>query len=580
MIKKLFALLLTIIVVLSLSGCGSCSCNEPDEQPIGEKPETFTLMIYMCGSTLESKNGSASNNIKELLNADVPEGVNIVIQTGGSTKWHIPEISSSSTDRYAVENGELMLKDRISAVKNFGEPETLSAFTEWAAEQYPADKYGLILWNHGGGSIKGICFDSNYANDSLTLDELEIAFADATLTIGDKFEFIGYDACLMSTIEVAAITERYSRNMIASQELEPTGGWNYKTIAENLLSENFYNEVLGAYAEKSSDKTYYTLSHIDFSGFDKILDNIELLVDKMSSDSEPRTVVNALNSGGVYGTCLDKDSSYNLYDLGNLFASYGISGELDGVTSVAGELNSNASGLSVYFPLKGSDEVETYYELTPLKSYIEYLQSFCENRNNENVFISKYLTENAGVYNVGVSSESVKNIQFLTYTLYRESDGRTYELGNNLVECNVRASMEFTLSNKWFTFGGEEVLGELMAITGDYSLYVVPATIDLYFADMWFAYNFDTNKSTILGVSYYGDDTGIYELELGAEVQLVHREIVDGKAKDQASENIIIYDGLQEFELQPLKSGNYSINVAVYDVYGNVYDAGTVKVAI
>jgi hypothetical protein len=63
---------------------------------------------------------------------------------------------------------------------------------------FPADKYGLILWNHGGGSIAG------YGYNSLTLLELNMAL-EKTQAANTKLEFIGFDACLMANVETAAI---------------------------------------------------------------------------------------------------------------------------------------------------------------------------------------------------------------------------------------------------------------------------------------------------------------------------------------------------------------------------------------
>ena len=55
--------------------------------------DVVTLMIYMCGSDLESKYGTASVDINEILSADISENVNILIQTGGCIDWTYEQIS-------------------------------------------------------------------------------------------------------------------------------------------------------------------------------------------------------------------------------------------------------------------------------------------------------------------------------------------------------------------------------------------------------------------------------------------------------------------------------------------------------
>lgn len=56
--------------------------------------------------------------------------------------------------------------------------------TNGDADTYPAERYGLILWNHGSGTIDGLCFDQQFHNDSLTLPELDVALAEGTRAIG------------------------------------------------------------------------------------------------------------------------------------------------------------------------------------------------------------------------------------------------------------------------------------------------------------------------------------------------------------------------------------------------------------
>ena len=76
-----------------------------------------------------------------------------------------------------------------------GEPGTLAQLLSFGKEQYPADSYALILWDHGGGPMEGLCWDELFSMDHLTLSELTDSLSAADLP--EKLSFIGFDACLI-----------------------------------------------------------------------------------------------------------------------------------------------------------------------------------------------------------------------------------------------------------------------------------------------------------------------------------------------------------------------------------------------
>ena len=121
---------------------------------------TYTLMIYMCGSNLESRSGSATKNIAEMLSAEMPENTKVIIQTGGAKKWRNYGISASHSSRYELRNGELVLIEQNPNV-NMGLSSSLEAFLLWGEENYPAEHRSVIFWDHGGGSMKGVAMTSS-----------------------------------------------------------------------------------------------------------------------------------------------------------------------------------------------------------------------------------------------------------------------------------------------------------------------------------------------------------------------------------------------------------------------------------
>ncbi len=195
----------------------------------GDGTDVTTLMMYFIGSDLETDGGFASSDIYEMLEAEISDNVNLILMTGGSYDWYIDEISDDSCQYWQIKDGELVLLEDVGSL-NMSSSETLSDFINYSSENFPATRYSLILWNHGGGTFGGFGYDEHYPDDTLTLSSLSTAFS----SIDIKFDFIGFDACLMGTAETALMLEPYADYLIASQELEPGIGWYYTNWLTNL----------------------------------------------------------------------------------------------------------------------------------------------------------------------------------------------------------------------------------------------------------------------------------------------------------------------------------------------------------
>lgn len=191
-----------------------------DDEEYGEG--TATVLLYIIGSDLESQGGCATQDIQEICNANLGDNVNVVIQTGGSTYWASPYIDANTVERFIVEDGSLTMLDDLGR-KSMVDANTLGDFLAWGMDNYPADTTGVILWDHGGGTICGYGSDELYPDSMMGLDEMSKAFQKA----GKHFDFVGFDACLMSTIETAYTLEPYADYLIASEETEPGTGWYY-----------------------------------------------------------------------------------------------------------------------------------------------------------------------------------------------------------------------------------------------------------------------------------------------------------------------------------------------------------------
>ena len=219
--------------------------------------DAWTILLYLCGADLESGGdygisygGAATSDIQEILSVNgQPQDVNFVIQTGGAKQWKSTYgISSSYNQRYHVANKQLVKdNDQVyTSYKGMGEASTLQDFLEWGLKEYPAEKVGLILWNHGGG-LDGVCYDEKDSDKNLTDNEVVSAVSGALTTRGlSKLEFIGYDACLMQMMEIAEFNAPYFNYQIASQESEAGTGWDYDTWVDDLYAKKSTETILKA----------------------------------------------------------------------------------------------------------------------------------------------------------------------------------------------------------------------------------------------------------------------------------------------------------------------------------------------
>ncbi len=288
-------MLLTAVSVLTMAGCSyNLNANGP-------RVADTTIMIYMCGADLESEHysdynsqgilidkgpiGLATADLKEILSVKgQPDDVNIIVQTGGAKEWSKElGISSKELGRYHVENNNLVKDDHLLKA-SMGSKKTFQSFLEWGLTEYPAEKTGVILWNHGG-ALDGVCFDESFRNDSLTDNEVAEAIKGAFKTVGrtEKLDWIGYDACLMSVQDIAEINSNYFKYMVASEEAEVGEGWAYDAWVDDLYEHKPVEEVLTAVCDgfiKSVDDMvdYYRRYGYDMSNDQNLsvinLDNI------------------------------------------------------------------------------------------------------------------------------------------------------------------------------------------------------------------------------------------------------------------------------------------------------------------
>ena len=282
----------------------------------------YTIMYYMCGSDLEYVGSSTPSSQQEFFTRDIqeilsvknlPDSVNILIETGGTKKWGMPSsylegatsISSSKLQRWEVNSatGKLNLIQTLS-YNEMAKTSSFQDFLDWGLTNYKAKQMGVVISGHGGG-IAGCAYDDNYTyrygsqSYPNTLQTFEVAeAADNALweTDLEKFTWIGYDCCVMQCSDIASINSEYFEYMVASQELENATGWNHDVYLPALKTnskitpENFLPQICDSFLEenhKSSEYEgcYQTLSVLDLTKYDALISSFNAFSKELGTTS-------------------------------------------------------------------------------------------------------------------------------------------------------------------------------------------------------------------------------------------------------------------------------------------------------
>ena len=206
-----------------------------DPVDIGSDARSAMILVYMNGSDLETKAGEATVDIEEMIESGVGKNVNVLIQTMGTKKWHDYDISSKTSQIFRVHNGDLELVADDLGQLDCTVTDTLSDFIDFGKTNYPADRYMLIFWDHGGGPVYGFGYDEwQEDTDSLTLDEIQQALRE---NADISFDIIGMDCCIMANLETCYVLSPFCKYAVLSEDFESGLGWSY-TNWMKLFEEN------------------------------------------------------------------------------------------------------------------------------------------------------------------------------------------------------------------------------------------------------------------------------------------------------------------------------------------------------
>ncbi len=561
--KRILSSLLALFLVLAFGACGEdISTPEPNAEA-----GTWSIYWYLCGSDLESNGGFATSDLMEMMEVALPENVRVVIQTGGAKTWQNNVVDADILQRYVYDSEGLTLVDELPSA-SMGDAATLTDFLRYCKQNYPAEKTAVLFWNHGGGSVSGAAFDERYGYDSLTLDEMQTAFgrvweADEN---DPPLELVGFDTCLMATVDVAGTFAGTARYLVASEEVEPANGWDYTgwlgaLAADPAMDGAALGEVIcdAYYAGCQAVGTHSnaTLSLTDLTRTGPLLEAYEAFgAEALAAACEDpgffsrfaRVAAQSENYGGN-----TREQGYtNMVDLGHMAR------QSTGLLQTAGDVL-NALEDCVLYRVSGPYRAES----TGLSCYYSYNGDLNDLYGYTNVgagqafkyFYSYELTgqlDDAGMeYISGMNYEELPQIQSLAtmgwdgmplqvdengvshLTLGPEADSILAGIGFSLYYFDEENDIMLLLGTDndmnadwengvfsdnfrgvWGGIDGHMVYMELCFEGEDYNLYSVPVLLNGEPYNLQVAYDFTTEEWSILGARQGIGEAGMSDKEL------------------------------------------------------------------
>lgn len=622
--KRILSSLLALFLVLAFGACGEdISTPEPNAEA-----GTWAIYWYLCGSDLESNGGFATSDLMEMMEVALPENVRVVIQTGGAKTWQNNVVDADILQRYVYDSEGLTLVDELPPA-SMGDAATLTDFLRYCKQNYPAEKTAVLFWNHGGGSVSGAAFDERYSYDSLTLDEMQTAFgrvweADEN---NPPLELVGFDTCLMATVDVAGTFAGTAHYLVASEEVEPANGWDYTgwlgaLAADPAMDGAALGEVIcdAYYAGCQAVGTHSnaTLSLTDLTRTGPLLEAYEAFgAEALAAACEDpgffsrfaRVAAQSENYGGN----TREQGFTNMVDLGDLARkSSDLLDSAQAVTDalsdcvlyqVGGIYRAQASGLSCYYSYNGdTDDLDAYsrvgtgqafkslytYELTGQLDESE-VQALPGIQELQDVVTLKDMNwddapldlndDGNAVLTLGPQANDVlASIGFSLMYVDEENDQMLYLGTDNDMTADWDNGVFYdNFRGVWGAIDGHIVYMELSYEGDDYNLYSVPILLNDEEYNLQVAYNFTDEAWSILGAAKGLDaDSGMASkelrlLEAGDKITTIWMAASysgDDDFEMYTAEELTVTDSTSFGEAE-LPDGSYAMVFEMWDAMGN-----------
>lgn len=368
------------LTVTSASGLsGTASRDLSVERPLA----SWTIMVFMNGDN--ELEGAALEDMNELEAAGSTDAVNLMVQIDRSANYDRSDGNWTGARRYRVERDDTMSAISSPVLMDLGTTDSGSVdsvvdFVAWAAQNYPAERYALVLWDHGWSwsvaptdppyLTKGISSDYSSGNDiSVAEGELEELLDGVVGVLGQRLSIMGFDACTMAGWEIAYATMPYAEVLVGSQDYESEDGWSYdETFGDLIASPDMDAAELGErIALRFNETKDSTQSAIDLGRLTELNAALDTLADTLMDRSD----VGSLMSEAARAS-LDFEGGRGVdRDLGELLDN--LAAGLDDDAAIAeaataravldeivlsnytyGRAAAGATGLCIYAPTRGT----------------------------------------------------------------------------------------------------------------------------------------------------------------------------------------------------------------------------------
>ena len=378
--KRSFILFAVMAVLLTVSVLGGACAAEA-----GMESAVRTILIWAGGARMDDPyDGPIAKRLNKMMDMEIPDSVNIIVLTGGNDMGWSEELSLEGADSVRTDcnqvwkmkgahdgqRGALVMleKDGLPGFeqRSMSDPKTLQAFIDYGAAKYPAEKYDLILIQHGGGPSGWGRDDVFFRADGkavMSIDEICGALKESAV---DRFDILCFYACLMASVEDAVMFSPYADTLIMSEENLPQTGIEFNGMLEMLredprtdsflLGRRMVDDTIGIFDGNDLSKTNNaTLSAISTGNLvDRLVPEMNTLTEilyreateaKENGEYAFYDELHSIAKSVEFGTSFAL--GYQLYDLGNVAAALGIAEtEFDGASDVR-ELSNAYTDVSV-----------------------------------------------------------------------------------------------------------------------------------------------------------------------------------------------------------------------------------------
>jgi hypothetical protein len=394
-------------VALLATACTGGSGSEDGEKPAakdhtGREGDGWTVLHYsMADTNLEpfmvsdvtelGEVGSNENlHIRELMDRSAEYGDDELLDQGSWVGARVLDLGAPGTSELVEDLGDVDSAD----------PAVLAAFIADGIEANRAGHYALVISDHGA-SWPGIGPDEGSDYDVLDLAELTEAISSGLQQAGvDKLDLLGFDACLMANYEVASAVAPLADRLVASQELEPGHGWDYRALDVLADDPDTTADELGAglidgfaaQAAEQGTQDQITLAMVDLTRMDAVdeaVSDFAAALTEQSTEVAP-AVGRSEATTLAFGKSPDITQDKHLSDLGLLATAIGASApevaeQADAVVaalddavlqSVDGAATTGATGLSIYLPPVSDLADPAYLDVSTSGSWADFLDSY------------------------------------------------------------------------------------------------------------------------------------------------------------------------------------------------------------